>query len=177
LAVYEGLDKKLEDLARTSLTIGGIVATLTKAADLGSTPWRFWMIVLGIVVTVVTVAVAYLSRRPINTTMSMDARTLLEVADLPKGFPESKVNAVIAASYHVASIGLQPGLVWKTKQLHRLTWLFCASLLLFALAVIVPTVNGSSDQKPVHSDASSLKSWPFQPGPRSSAGSSGPASR
>lgn len=154
LRVSEGLDKKLEDLARTALTVGGIVATLSKVTgvQVDEPSWR--LIAGGVIVAVFAVATSFLARRPVDTSMPYDARTVLEIADLDPPLPERKIKATAAVSYHVATIAMISVTEWKARQLRLATWAFCLSLVMFSIAVVrasapvVPPTHPSDQPRP-----------------------------
>ena len=137
-AVSEGLDTKLDALARTALTIGAIVATAAKVLGLDTAFFRSPTAALAIIFSVLTVITATLTRRPNQSWRPMNARTLLEAADLVPNLPKSRIEGVTAASYHFAAIGMTASVEWKAGQLTRATWLFCINLILIAFMVVFP---------------------------------------
>ena len=144
VAMSEGLDNKLDALARTALTIGAIVATAARVLGLDTAILRSPLAALVIVFSVLTVVTAALTRRPIKSWTPMNARTLLEAADLVPNLPKGRLEGVTAASYHFAVIAMWASIGWKAGQLKRATWLFCISLVLIALMVVFPRASLSS---------------------------------
>ena len=143
--VSESLDKKLDEIAKTALTIGTIVAAVARiegldTALLGS-PMAPWAVIL----LMLTVILANMARRPNKSWKPMSARTLLEVADLEPNLPKNRIEAVVAASYHDAMIKMTAMTEWKAEQANRVTWLFCIGLLpIAALLLFAPTTPSSS---------------------------------
>jgi hypothetical protein len=140
--IAEALDRKLDDLGRTALTIGTIVATVARIAGFPGGLMRSPLMIGAIALSALTVIVGSVSRRPTQSRMPMNPRTLLEVVDLPARLPKSKIEGVAAASYHYALIGMTFVTEWKAKQLKRATWLFCLSLVLIvALLALTPNAG------------------------------------
>jgi hypothetical protein len=143
VTVSQSLNTKLDELARTALTIGAIVATLVRVLGLDTALSRSPLAALAIVFSVLTVLTSALTRRPNKSWKPMNARTFLEAADLVPNLPKSRIEGVTAASYHFAVIGMTAAVEWKAGQLRRATWLFCISLVLIALMVIFPLPSPS----------------------------------
>jgi hypothetical protein len=144
VALAEGLDKKLDELARTALTIGTIVATVARVMGLDTALTHSPLAAAAIVCSAAAVIVAAVARRPNKTLMPMNARTLLEAADLEPKVSKERLEGVMAASYHFAATGMMATVERKAEQLKLATSMFCLSLALIALLLIWPRPNPSS---------------------------------
>jgi hypothetical protein len=146
----EALDKKLDDLARTSLAIGVLIATVAKVlgADtpLGRSPWLVWAVIS----FALSVLVAVWSRNPIAYGTPMEIRGLLKVMDDHPELTRDKTEALIASSYHVAVVGTYATNGWKARQLWRAT-----SLLLIGIVLLIGVLvtSGQSATSPTEGKA------------------------
>ena len=142
--VSESLDKKLDEIAKTALTIGTIIADVAKVEGLDTALLGSPMAPVAVVLLTVTVIAANVARRPNKAWKPMNARTLLEVADLEPNLPKNRIDAVIAASYHDAMMRMTAATEWKAEQAKRVTGLFCLGLLPIAFLVVLPPTSPSS---------------------------------
>ena len=159
----EDLDKKLDDLAKAALAVGGIVATIARVIGLDPALFHSPSTAMAIVFSVLTVVAAALTRRPNKSWRPMNARTILEVADLVPNLPKGRIEAAAAASYHFATNAMTASVEWKGDQLRRATWLFCISLALIAFAVIFPRFSPSSRSSETPQTASTSRTTGVAP--------------
>src|SRR5271157_4867401 len=128
LNLSEVLDKKLEGLARTSLAIGVLIATVARAlgsnTPLGRSPLLIWAVIS----FALSVLVAVWSRSPTIYGTPLEIRDLLKVMDDHPELTKNKTEAVLASSYHVAVVGTYATNEWKAGQLWRATTLLVAML-------------------------------------------------
>ncbi len=113
LNLSEVLDKKLEGLARTSLAIGVLIATVARAlgsnTPLGRSPLLIWAVIS----FALSVLVAVWSRSPTIYGTPLEIRDLLKVMDDHPELTKNKTEAVLASSYHVALVGTYATNEWK----------------------------------------------------------------
>jgi len=142
LNLSEVLDKKLEGLARTSLAIGVLIATVARAlgsnTPLGRSPLLIWAVIS----FALSVLVAVWSRSPTIYGTPLEIRDLLKVMDDHPELTKNKTEAVLASSYHVAVVGTYATNEWKAGQLWRATTLLLAGIVL--LVAILITADQSS---------------------------------
>ena len=142
LNLSEVLDKKLEGLARTSLAIGVIIATVARAlgsnTPLGRSPLLIWAVIS----FALSVLVAVWSRSPTIYGTPLEIRDLLKVMDDHPELTKNKTESVLASSYHVAVVGTYATNEWKAGQLWRATTLLLAGIVL--LVAILITADQSS---------------------------------
>ncbi len=130
--LFELLDKKLDDLARTSLAIGVIVATMARVfgsnSPLGHSPLLLWAVVF----FALSVLVAVWSRGPTISGTPLEIRDLLKVMDDQPDLSKARLQAVLASSYYLAVVRTYATNKWKAVQLWRAT-----SLLLIGVVLLV----------------------------------------
>ena len=145
LSLSEVLDTKLEGLARTSLAIGVLIATVARVlgADtpLGRSPLLAWAVIS----FAASVLVAVWSRGPTIYGTPLEIRNLLKVMDDHPELTKSKMEAVLACSYHVAVVGTYATNEWKAGQLWRATTFLLTGIVLL---VAMLTVAGPSNPYP-----------------------------
>ncbi len=121
LNLSEVLDKKLDGLARTSLAIGVLIATVARVlgaeTPLGRSPLLIWAVIS----FAVSVLVAIWSRGPTMYATPLEIRNLLKVMDDHPELTKAKTGALLASSYHVAVVGTYATNEWKAGQLWRAT--------------------------------------------------------
>jgi len=142
LNLSEVLDKKLEGLARTSLAIGVLIATVARAlgsnTPLGRSPLLIWAVIS----FALSVLIAIWSRGPTIYGTPLEIRDLLKVMDDHPELTKNKTEAVLASSYHVAVVGTYATNEWKAGQLWRATTLLLAGIV-FLVAMLI-TADQSS---------------------------------
>ncbi len=149
LGLSEVLDQKLDGLARTSLAIGVLIATLARVlgaeTPLGRSPLLIW----AVVVFAVSVLVAIWSRGPTMYGTPLEIRGLLKVMDDHPGLTKSKTQALLASSYHVAVVGTYATNEWKARQLWRATTLLLVGIVLLIAILIAggPPVSPAAEKK------------------------------
>ena len=132
----ETLDKKLDDVARTSLAIGVLIATAARVLGADSSLGRSSLLIPAVIVFAVSVLVAVLSRSPTASGTPLEIRGLLKVIDDDKELTRSQTQAVLASSYHVAVVATSSIDKWKARQLWRATFFLLVGIALL-IAVLV----------------------------------------
>jgi hypothetical protein len=167
LSLSEVLDKKLDDLARTSLAIGVLIATVARVLGAETPLGRSPMLIWAVISFALSFLVAVWSRGPTIYGTPLEIRNLLKVMDDHPELTKSKTEAVLASSYHVAVVGTYATNEWKAQQLWRATTLlFVGIVLLVAMLVIAgpsdpsPSVNKVRDagSQPVAGEAQRTRS-------------------
>ncbi len=148
LNLSEALDKKLDDLARTSLAIGVLIATVARVLDsdtpLGRSPLLIWAVIS----FAVSVLVAVWSRGPTIYGTPLEIRDLLKVMDDHPELTKGQTEAVLASSYHFAVVGSYATNKWKAGQLWRATtFLLFGIILLVAMLVTAGPPSPSPSMK------------------------------
>lgn len=105
LGLSAEMDKKLDDLARTALAIGVLVATAARVLGVNSDFGRSSLLTGAVVAFAASVLVAVWARRPTIYTTPMEIRGLLKVVDHDLELSKNKTMALLAASYHYALVG------------------------------------------------------------------------
>lgn len=157
--VSETLDKKLDDVARTSLAIGVIIATLARAlgaeTPLGKSP----LLIFAVFSFASSVLVAIRSRSSTSLEAPMQPRELLKVMDEHPDLLIGKVKGLVASSYHVAMIKTDATNAWKVKQLSR-----ASNALIFGVALLILLLLSTPNSSPgSHSPNKSETSVPANP--------------
>jgi hypothetical protein len=136
LNLSEVLDKKLDGLARTSLAIVVLIATVARVlgaeTPLGRSPLLIWAVIS----FAVSVLVAIWSRGPTLYSTPLEIRDLLKVMDDHPDLKKPKTEALLASSYHVAVVGTYATNEWKARQLWRATTLLLGGVVLLVLMLI-----------------------------------------
>jgi hypothetical protein len=136
LNLSEVLDKKLDGLARTSLAIGVLIATVARVlgaeTPLGRSPLLIWAVIS----FAVSVLVAIWSRGPTLYGTPLEIRNLLKVMDDHPAMKKPKTEALLASSYHVAVVGTYATNEWKARQLWRATTLLLVGIILLVVMLI-----------------------------------------
>jgi hypothetical protein len=101
----EVLDKKLDDLARTSLAFGVIIATVARVLGADTSLGRSPLLIWAVITFALSVLVAVWSRGPTISATPLQIRDLLKVMDEHPELTREKTEAVLAASFHVAVVG------------------------------------------------------------------------
>ena len=157
LNLSEVLDKKLEGLARTSLAIGVLIATVARVlgedTPLGRSPLLIWAVIS----FAVSVLVAVWSRGPTIYGTPLEIRNLLKVMDDHPDLTRSKTEAVLASSYHVAVVGTYATNEWKARQLWRATIFLLAGIVVLVAMLVT---SGSSGPAPSRSGVLGDRSRP-----------------
>jgi len=129
---YESMDKKADDLMRTAGTLSAVLVTLAKLFEMT----RPITIVPAVICLVASVILAARVRWPMDFRTPMDTQNLMLVVDNPNVTDKHVVEAVAAASYHAATVGLLVLIRWKATLLERSAGMFCVGLVLLALIPI-----------------------------------------
>jgi hypothetical protein len=136
LNLSEVLDKKLDGLARTSLAIGVLIATVARVlgaeTPLGRSPLLIWAVIS----FALSVLIAVWSRSPTIYGTPLEIRNLLKVMDDHPELTKNKTEAVLASSYHVAVVGTYATNEWKARQLWRATSALLVGILLLVAMLI-----------------------------------------
>jgi hypothetical protein len=128
----EALDKKLDDLARTSLAIGILIATAARVLGSDMPLGRSPMLLGAVISFALSVLVAVWPRGPSIFSTPLQIRGLLKVMDDHPELTKGKTEAVLASSFHVAVVGTNAVNEWKARQLWRAT-----SLLLVGIVLLI----------------------------------------
>jgi hypothetical protein len=136
LNLSEVLDKKLDGLARTSLAIGVLIATVARVlgaeTPLGRSPLLLW----AVVVFALSVLIAIWSRGPTLYGTPLEIRNLLKVMDDHPELTRSKTEALLSSSYHVAVVGTYATNEWKARQLWRATTMLLVGIILLVVMLV-----------------------------------------
>jgi hypothetical protein len=150
LNLSEVLDKKLDGLARTSLAIGVLIATVARVlgaeTPLGRSPLLLW----AVIIFALSVLVAIWSRGPTLYGTPLEIRNLLKVMDDHPELTKSKTEALLASSYHVAVVGTYATNEWKARQLWRATTMLLGGIVLLVAMLITA---GPSNPSPAGKQA------------------------
>jgi hypothetical protein len=129
------LDKKADDLMRTTLAVfGAVLAAVSAHIVQIAQPW-IWFAVFGLTALAIGVGLAAVARIPAELTTPMSPKELMQVSDLSMLPSKSQMQSVAAASYHVAVTGATILNRWKTAQLRRANRFFLAGLVLLRLSL------------------------------------------
>lgn len=131
---YDSLDRKADELVRLTTTISG--AILTAAATKYVAFHRPWVAYIALAPTVLSVFTAMMARTPGGVATPIAPRDLLAVADLDVKPKPHQIESVIAASLHVAILGMRTVTTWKAKQVRRATIAFLLAFI-FLLAALI----------------------------------------
>jgi hypothetical protein len=136
LSLSETLDKKLDDLARTSLTIGVIIATVAKVFGSDTRLGNSHLLTPAVISFAISVLVAVWSRGPTMFRTPLEIRDLLKGMDNFTGLTKYQFHALSAASYHVAVVGTYATIEWKARQLWRSTFFLIVGIVLLLIMLI-----------------------------------------
>ncbi len=134
-SLSDGLDKKADDLLRFMTTIMGVV--IAAGAGRLITFERPWAALLSLGPISLALIAAIRIRTPQSTTTPMNPRELLKIADLKSTPTAEQLESVLAASYHVAILGMKSLTSWKARMLNRSVLAFLTAFLLL-LGSIIP---------------------------------------
>ncbi|WP_165227115.1 hypothetical protein [Aquisphaera insulae] len=148
LKLSEILDKKLDDLARTSLAIGVIIATVARVLGANTPLGRSSLLIWAVISFALSVLVAVWSRGPTTYGTPLEIRNLLKVVDEQPDLTRGKAEAVLASSYHTAVIGMYATNEWKARQLWRGTSFLLAGIVLLATILITAGPPSSTPSQP-----------------------------
>ena len=143
------LDKKLDDIARTSLAVGVLIATAAKVMESASTFGRSPLLPWAVSFFALSMLVAVWSRSPTLYGTPMEIRDLLKVMDDHPELPQGKMEAVVASSYQVAVIASAATSEWKARQLWRATFL---PLVGIVLLIVMLVTSGPTKSLPREAD-------------------------
>lgn len=136
LKLSESMDKKLDDLSRTSLAIGAVIATVARVLGPDSPFPLSSPLTWAVVAFALSVLLAVWSRKPTLFGTPLQVRDLLKVMDDHPALSKGNTEALIAASYHVAVVGTLATNEWKSRQLARATNLLLAGVVLVVVTLI-----------------------------------------
>lgn len=136
LGISEALDKKLDDVARTSLAIGVLIATVARFLGTETPFGRSSFLMPAALSFALAVVLAVLSRRPMTFRTPLEMRDLLKLMDEHPEITAGKAKALISTSYHVAMVGTYATNTWKADQLRRATWLLVIGVILLLVILI-----------------------------------------
>lgn len=154
LNLSEVLDKKLDDLARTSLAIGILIATAARVLGPNTPLGRSRLLIWAVISFALSVLVAVWSRGPTIYGIPLEIRGLLKVMDDHPNLTKTKTEAVLASSYHVAVVGTYATNEWKAAQLWRATSFLLAGIVLLVAVLIhaapsdLPSPGGGVEVRP-----------------------------
>lgn len=134
VATYDSLDRKADELIRLTTTIIGAILTV-RASKFVTFHYPF-ISNLALVPTAISVFTTMNAKTPGRASTPMTPRDLLAVADLAIKPAPHQIEGVIAASHHVAMLGMRTMTTWKANQIRRATAAFLIAfvLLLFSMS-------------------------------------------
>ena len=134
VAVSDALDKKADDQLRYMWTLSaGLIAAWGAKWVVFERPCFAF---IGLILASLALVTAFVSKRPVGNTTPMNPRGVLAVADHKSRPSKPQLESVIAASYHVAIVGMKILTKWKAGSLNLSFWLFVAASLFLLLAII-----------------------------------------
>jgi hypothetical protein len=134
VVTYDGLDRKADELIRLTTTISG--AILTAAASKFVAFHHPYAAYIALVPTAFSVFTAMRARTPGGWATPMTPRDLLAVADLGLNPAPHQIQSVIAASLHVALLGMRTVTTWKALQIRRAATAFLIAFILLLVALV-----------------------------------------
>lgn len=134
VANYDSLDRKADELIKLTTTVSG--AIITAAASKFVVFYHPWAAYAALAPTFASVFLAVMARTPGGMTTPLSPRDLLAVADLGLKPSPHMIDGVIAASFHVALLGMRTMTTWKAQQLRRAAWAFLIAFVLLLWALI-----------------------------------------
>jgi hypothetical protein len=135
VSLSDGLDKKADELVRFTVTIAGAVTAAASTGKLIKFHRPEWAAVAFLFVAA-SVYCAMRVRTPTATTIPMSSRDLLKIADLDTKPTAHQIESVVAATYHVATVGLGGVTNWKSNLLRRSTVAFFAGFILLFASIL-----------------------------------------
>lgn len=153
-ALADGLDRKADDLMKTSAALAAILAAAGRIAGASALEEHPRLILASVGCLVASLLICTQVRTPRNQAATLSIRDALAIADLGARPPadrgggpgdarsvgaltENQMQAVIAASYDYASVALRILVDWKEGQLRWATRLFVLALFILILALAV----------------------------------------
>jgi hypothetical protein len=131
----EGLDKKADEQVRFMITIVGAVTAAAAAKLFKVEGIRPIPASVALACICLAIYAAIRARTPQSNATPMSPRDLLKVTDLASKPTLEQIESVIAASHHVAILGMRSLTTWKARLLNRSALAFAIgfALLLYSL--------------------------------------------
>lgn len=141
IKLAESYDKKLDDLMKSVMAVGAIIATAVRFLADGNKATMSTPLIMSFALLVTSAALTVVARSKTQMGFPMSAQALLEIVERQKP-PKANIlprliiggaemlptkgeaDAVASASYHYATTMTARANFWKSKQFNRAAWLF-----------------------------------------------------
>lgn len=136
---WDSLDNKANDITKYAaavVAVIGVIASLHPCNSVQKPLLGAGWLVASLALSVIAFAIAVLARKPSGVSIGGDAKELLDFAEDSRITDEKQLDALVAASLHLATVGLRLSTTQKSRLVNwALVALFISILLLsFPLA-------------------------------------------